>query len=99
MEKAILIKADGTKQTVKPKNGRDFKFDEMSEMLGCELVQILGDHSTADNINLVCDEEGKFNTPNAINDEATSLAHEYNLIYPDDYLVGNVLFCNAKQIR
>lgn len=99
MEKAILIKADGTKQTVKPKNGRYFKYDELSDMLGCELVQIISNNSTAADINLMCDEEGKSNTPTDINDEATSLAREYRLIYPDDYLVGNVLFCNAKQLR
>lgn len=99
MEKAILIKVDGTKQTVKPNNGRDFKFYELSDMLDCELVQVLGNNSNADNINLVCDEEGKFNTPDAINVDATLLAHEYYLINSDEYLVGNVLFCNAKQIR
>lgn len=46
---------------------------------------------------MVVNEDGKFQCE--WNGKATTLAKMRRAIYPNDYISGNVLVCNVKQIK
>lgn len=82
---AQIIYTSGETKDVYPKNGTDFSLEELQAVVGgyIELV-FLGDN-----------EEGKiYGLP--LNTKATEIMrkHGYN-----DTIVGNVVYCDKKQIR
>lgn len=91
---AQIINTDGTTQTVEPKNGTDFKLEELQEIVGgyIEIVDLNNGQI------LVINEEGKLNNLE-VNSPATSIAHQAGAIYAWDCIVGNVLLCNSNQVR
>lgn len=94
--KAKLLKVSGEVMEIEPKNGTDFKPDELYKHLQCSLVEVI--NINQDDI-MVVDEEGKWASNNVINVNATVLAQENRAIVFWDYVVGNAIVCNRKMIR
>ena len=94
--KAKLLKASGEVVEIKPKNGTDFKLDELYKHLNCSLVEVIS--LNQDDI-MVVDDEGKLTSNNVINVNATMLAQENRAIVFWDYVVGDAIVCNKKMIR
>lgn len=91
---AVIIKANGTIQPIKPKNRTDFQWEELKEIVGgyIEVVRL----RPSDKIFIVNDEGKLQNLPyNAI---ATAMYNKYTYPYRDD-IVGDVLFCNSSEVR
>lgn len=92
---AIIIKTTGETIEVKPKNGTDFQLEELQEVVG-GYIQILPIYRTGKV--MVVNEEGRLeHLP--WNGKATTYAKQNNAIFPNDYIVGNVLVCEQKQIK
>ena len=94
--KAKLLKASGEVVEIKPKNGTDFKLDELYKHLNCSLVEVIS--LNQDDI-MVVDDEGKLTSNNVINVNATMLAQENRAIIFWDYIAGDAIVCNRKMIR
>ena len=94
--KAKLLKVSGEVMEIKPKNGTDFKLDELYKHLQCSLVEVI--NLNQDDI-MVVDDEGKLKANNVINVNATMLAQENQAITSWDYIAGNAIVCNRKMIR
>ena len=94
--KAKLLKASGEVVEIEPKNGTDFKLDELYEHLNCSLVEVI--NLNQDDI-MVVDDEGKLASNNVVNANATTLAQENQAITFWDYIAGNAIVCNRKMIR
>ena len=91
---AQIIKTDGTIiDEVQPKNGTDFQLEEMQAVVeGYIQIVRLDDDEV-----MVVNEDGKFQCE--WNGAATTLAKMRRAIRPNDYISGNVLVCNVKQIK
>lgn len=94
--KAKLLKVSGEVMEIEPKNGTDFKLDELYKHLQCSLVEVI--NLNQDDI-MVVDEEGKWASNNVINVNATMLAQENQAITSWDYIAGDTIVCNRKMIR
>ena len=94
--KAKLLKVSGEVMEIEPKNGTDFKLDELHEHLQCSLIEVI--YLNQDDI-MVVDEEGKWASNNVINVNATMLAQENQAITSWDYIAGDAIVCNRKMIR
>ena len=94
--KARLLKASGDVMEIEPKNGTDFKLDELHKHLNCSLVEVI--NINQDDI-MVVDDEGKLKANNVINVNATMLAQENQAITSWDYIAGDAIVCNRKMIR
>lgn len=94
--KAKLLKASGEVMEIEPKNGTDFKLDELYEHLNCSLVEVI--NLNQDDI-MVVDDEGKLKSNNVVNVNATTLAQKNQAIVFWDYIVGNAIVCNRQMIR
>jgi hypothetical protein len=91
---AQLIKVNGTKQKIVPKDKRNFKLPEMYNILNCRIIQFV---RTKKGKLMVIDEEGKLKEDwiDNINTEATKLYVHGEL----DPIVGDVLICQNKEIK
>lgn len=90
---AQLIKANGETSKVLPGNGKVFTLQELQSFVGgyIEFRHIDGEI-------MVMNEEGKLmGLPN--NDEATNVLMELKAIASDDYVVGDVLICNLREVK
>lgn len=67
---AELITIDNKVKEVFPRNGKHFELQEMYELIGCSIIEIVYLH---DNRPMVIDEEGSFKGPENINTLATRL--------------------------
>lgn len=94
--KAKLLKVSGEVMEIEPKNGTDFKLDELYKHLQCSLVEVI--NLNQDDI-MVVDEEGKLKSNNVVNVNATTLAQKNQAIVFWDYVVGNAIVCNRKMVR
>ena len=94
--KVRLLKASGDVMEIEPKNGTDFKLDELHKHLNCSLVEVI--NINQDDI-MVVDDEGKLKANNVINVNATMLAQENQAITSWDYIAGDAIVCNRKMIR
>ena len=89
----FLIKPNGKREEVNPKNGTDFSLDELKGFVG-GYIQIL--HMGRGEL-MVINEEGKLkNLP--INKDATIFAKWKGVISSKDNIVGTVLICHKSQI-
>ena len=89
---ATIIKTDGTKVEVQPKDKHGyFSLEELQDAVGgyIELAYLKGGKT------MVINEEGKI-LGLKINVEATKL---YSEVDSNDYIVGDVLVCMDKEIR
>lgn len=92
MNKATLIKSDGSITEIEPKNGSDFSLEELQQLVGGSIEII----PYQDEQVFVVNEEGKLSQL-PYNKKATEklfLAH-----YTNDYFVGDVLICPTSMIR
>lgn len=87
---ATIFKTDGTSLEVEPKNGKDFGLQELYQIVGCNMIEIV---YLPDKMILVIDEEGKLQDK-PINCQATILCK-----MSDDYIVGDALLCKQKQVK
>lgn len=88
---ATIYRADGTKEDVQPKNGKDFKLEELQEIVG-GLIDALG---VNDDEIMVFNDEGKLmGLP--YNQEATCIFRQRYKC--KDYIVGDVLVCKNTEM-
>lgn len=89
---AVVVRIDGTKDALHPKNNKVFTLEELKSVVGgyIEIVPFELGYS------MVVNEEGKLlNLP--INVIATKIYRASR--NTDDFIVGNVLICNNKEIE
>ena len=95
---ATLIKVDGTKTEVFPKNKRKgFTLAEVYSLMNCRLVELVG--PLDDGRSMLVDEEGKLKEGwnSRINSEATRLFQSRFGAY--DVIVGDVLLVTDKEFQ
>lgn len=90
---AIILMTDGSTRKAFPKNGLDFKCEELNEIVDgwIEIVD-LGDSY------MVVNEEGKIRGF-AYNEKATNILHKKCPLMCGDYIAGNALVCRKEQIK
>jgi len=88
---AELIKDTGEIIKIEPKNGLNFKLQELYKILNCRLIELA---ATKDGKLIILDEEGKLYSK-SVNIKATEL-YKYG---EQDAIVGDVVVCNNKQIK
>lgn len=92
---AKLIKSNGIVESVKPRNGKTFSYDELSKFFG-GYIELIYPRGKADSI-LVLNEDGKIiGLP--INPLATEILKESGGM-PGDVIVGDCLLCHSSQIE
>ncbi len=86
---ADLLKADGTTQSITPKDGKHFQLEELQGYVG-GYIEI---RKLADGRLMVLNEMGKW--------EGLPLNEAASVLYnsPYDYVVGDVVVCNNQQIE
>ncbi|MCQ2232153.1 MAG: DUF3846 domain-containing protein [Paludibacteraceae bacterium] len=91
---AVLIRTNGKKEEVKPKNGKNFSLEELRTSIGGGWIECLPIPSGMGTI--VCDEEGKLKGL-PMNEVAT---HFMYLCFgiSSDYLCGDVLVADDGEI-
>lgn len=90
---ADLLKVDGTRETVTPRNGTDFQFvGEAYVYLDTDVIQVV---PTNDGRLMLIDEEGKLKDGAQVNVAATAL-YKYGHADP---IVGHALVCNPSEVR
>jgi len=89
----LLLKADGTRTVVEPKNGSVFESDEIEELVGCDCWDKvpLGDGSA-----LLIDDGGKLRGKPR-NEAATEFVRNRAGLFPGDYIAGDALFATAEE--
>lgn len=101
LEKATLIKVDGTTQELTPENGKTFTYDEVHNILKCWIQPIrlryYTNHKDYKKMNIICDEEGMINGSEK-NKEASKLLKEILGPGAQD-LYGNIIFLPNKLFR
>lgn len=89
---AQIIKSNGETKTVEPKNGTDFKLEELQAIVG-GYIQIA---CLRDDEIMVMDDEGKLKEKD-LNLQA-SLRYRRD-VNPYDSIVGDVLICKTNQVK
>jgi hypothetical protein len=84
-----LLRTDGTSTEVQPKNGTNYSLEELYELLGCEMIEVV--YTQDNNTILICDEEGTFVASPQRNHAASRLA--------GCHIVGNVLACHTSRLK
>jgi hypothetical protein len=86
---AEILFVNGLRKTVEPKNGKDFKLEELHDIVGgyIECIYLPG------KMLMVLDEEGKLKGKD-VNQNATEMARLNN-----DYIVGDVLVCKKSEVK
>lgn len=95
---ATLIKTDGTKKTVFPKNKRrGFTLQEVYDLLNIDMVQVVPVNNGAEEL-MLCDEEAKIKEGwfNRLNEEATRI-FDRSYGVGRDVIIGDVLMCTCKE--
>jgi len=89
---AMILKTDGSWQTVEPKNHKDFKLEELNTIVGgyIEVVYLKNE------MILVINEEGKIHRL-PINPRATQ--YYWDGKPNGDYIVGDVLYCKQSEVK
>lgn len=103
---AELLKADGTKQEVTPKDGENFSLEELRELIGCDMIEVIYLNNDAyhcddpDSMIFIGDEEGRFANDFKINDEATKIyCDSWNVDSDEWFIVGNIIHCPSKMLK
>ena len=88
-----LVKVDGTVQDVLPKNGTDYKLDELKKFVDgyIEIVNL------TDGCIMVVNEDGAFTKKPNIT--ATITAFMYNAISSDGIIFGDALVCKSSEVK
>lgn len=90
---ATLLLPDGTNKAVTPMNGKSFSLDELQGFVK-GYIEIIGlDNDEV----MVINEEGKYQFPGQINENASIRAYQDNAIHFSDVIVGPALICRRNQ--
>lgn len=90
----FIIKTDGSKHVIAPKNGKKFELEELQELVG-GYIQVIR-LNNKDNQCMIVNENGKlYNLEH--NAEASVIAHSYRAIFDNDFIVGDVAIINNNQ--
>lgn len=87
---AILFKVTGETIKISPVNGTCFTLKEAQELVS-GYVQVI---DICPNKIMIMNEEGKFHFK--LNVEATRLALSNRAIFPNDYIAGDAIVCDAS---
>lgn len=91
----FIIKTDGSKHVIAPKNGNKFELEELQELVG-GYIQVIR-LNNKDNQCMIVNENGKLYNM-AHNDEASIIAHSSKAIFDCDYIVGDAVIINYEQL-
>ena len=90
MTQAQLLRTDGSRDDISPKNGKKFEFvGEAYDLIDATMIQVCETH---DGRLLLVDEEGKM-SGKRVNDAATALY----IHGAYDPIVGNAIVCGTRQ--
>lgn len=89
----ILMNVTGTQQVVSPKNGTDYKLEELYAMLNVQMIEVV---TLSEHMIMIIDEEGKLNG-SAQNFEATGIFQM--ACNTEDVIMGNALVCNTEELQ
>jgi len=91
MAQAQLLRADGSRRDITPKNGKHFTFiGEAYDLIDASLIEVCATH---DGRLLLIDEEGKLEAK-PVNVAATAL-FVYGAVDP---IVGDAILCDRSQL-
>ena len=93
---AFLIKTDGTVTDIEPKNGKNFKLEELYELIGCQLIQTCPAQEKGKI--LIFDEEGLY-MEKPLNQEATMGMHDDMGPFVYNIIVGTAVMCNDGELK
>jgi len=91
---AQIIKTTGEVIETKPANGTDFSIEELQAIVGGYIEVV----SLRDGRLIVCDEEGKLKGKDR-NHKATDILQAAFAFPTHDFIVGDVLVCDADEIK
>lgn len=92
MKENFIVKTDGSKHVITPKNGKNFELEELQEIVGGYIQAIRLSESQS----MIVNENGKlYNLEH--NAEASVIAHSYRAIFDNDFIVGDVAIINNNQ--
>lgn len=93
MKENFIVKTDGSKHVITPKNGKKFELEELQEIVGGYIQAIRLSESQS----MIVNENGKlYNLEH--NAEASVIAHSYRAIFDNDFIVGDVVIVNYEQL-
>ena len=89
----FIVKPDGSKHCITPKNGSKFELEELQELVGgyIEVVRL------SDSQSMIINENGKLYDLEH-NAEASVIAHSYRAIFDSDFIVGDAVIINNEQL-
>jgi len=93
-EMAILITTDGSITERLPKNGKDFKLEELRELVGCKMIERI---PLFDNRFLCVDEEGLWSGKSE-NIDATGILYLQGDKPKGTPIIGNALLCKEGEM-
>jgi Domain of unknown function (DUF3846) len=92
---ATLIKVDGTEAELRPRNGRDFRLQELYAALGCTTVEPI---YLDDGRVMLTDEDGLL-MGRPVNRQATEIVGpKVDMITAAGAIVGDVLICSRGEL-
>jgi hypothetical protein len=91
---ASLIRIGEPVEMVTPKNGNDFKLEELYKLLDCQTIETV---NLSDGRIMVFDEEGKL-TDKERNEVASVIFDNMFPHLPGDYIAGHAIICSNKEI-
>lgn len=95
MKENFIIKTDGSKHVITPKNGKKFELEELQEYVGghIEVIRLNNKHNQC----MIVNENGKlYNLEH--NAEASIIAHSEKAIFDSDFIVGDAVIINYEQL-
>ena len=99
---AKLIKTTGEVIEVTPRNGTDFKLNELYELLGCQTIEVIYLNNPGEDEDdiMIGDEEGRLIDEPWRNVEATKIYQESwaGFMGVSD-IVGDVILCKSKMLK
>lgn len=94
MKENFIVKPDGSKHVITPKNGSKFELEELQELVGgyIEVIRLKNKHNQC----MIVNENGKlYNLEH--NAEASIIAHSMKAISYNDFIVGDAVIINDEQ--
>ena len=95
MKENFIVKTDGSKHVITPKNGKKFELEELQEYVGgyIQVIRLNIKHNQC----IVVNENGKlYNLQH--NAEASIIAHSEKAIFDTDFIVGDAVIVNYEQL-
>jgi hypothetical protein len=102
---ADLIKTDGTRCKISPKNGEWFTLEELYDYIDCGMVELIylnnsaHDEGDPEGKILIGDEEARLKPFADINIDATIMYRMSWEVGSSYHIFGNVILCKSKEFR